>query len=35
MMIPTPNPEIASSGPIHRQALLRHQLMKHFESTGS
>jgi len=38
MMIPTLNPEIARSGPIYRQArlaLLRHQLMQHFESTDS
>ena len=38
MMIPTLNPEMARSGPIYRQArlaLLRHQLVQHFESTDS
>ena len=38
MMIPTLNLEIARSGPIYRQArlaLLRHQLMQHFESIDS
>ena len=37
-MIATLNPEIARSGPIYRPAqlaLLRHQLMQHFESTDS
>ena len=38
MMIATLNSEIARSGPIYRPAqlaLLRHQLMQHFESTDS
>jgi hypothetical protein len=38
VIIPTLNPEIARSGPIYRQArlaLLRHELMQHFESTDS
>ena len=37
-MIATLNPEIARSGPIYRPAqlaLLRYQLMQHFESTDS